>query len=153
MNIVKLLRLYGEGFIKALKTEVFHPPNCEYVDGTSGFTFKKAMEEMKNNYEAKYNIQRRVFVIAIYLVLSFFYDGIQLYKSKVSKFSPALLTIMNLPPHFRNRFGIGILIIDVVYINILLTSSTSLLFDIIYILINIRYVSFLDFDDKISFSS
>jgi len=110
MTIVKLLSIFAEGFIEAINCAVYHPPNCKYVDGTSGSTFKNAMREMKINFENRFGEairNKERMIISICLVLSFFYDGIQLYKSKVCKFSPALLTIMNLPDSFRNRLGIG----------------------------------------------
>jgi len=45
--------------------------------------------------------------IHIPLLFSVFYDGIQLYKSKVKSFSPLLLTIVNLPPTLRKMMNFG----------------------------------------------
>lgn len=45
--------------------------------------------------------------IEISLLLSMFYDGAQIYKSKVSKFWPLYYSILNLPPLYRNKAGVG----------------------------------------------
>jgi hypothetical protein len=41
------------------------------------------------------------------LVFSVFYDGVQLFKSKATHFSPLVLSILNFPPNIRNVLGIG----------------------------------------------
>lgn len=85
---------------------MFKPLDYKYIDATSGSTFLNAMEIMKSRFHDKYQNNLKN-VIMICLVLSFFCDGIQVWKSKVATFAPAFLAIMNLPPAYRNKLGIG----------------------------------------------
>jgi hypothetical protein len=45
--------------------------------------------------------------------MSQFYDGIQIYKSSVKSFWPFMITILNLPPTYRNRLGIGMHLLSI----------------------------------------
>jgi hypothetical protein len=78
------------------------------MDATDGLTFKVAMQKMIEDFKSR-NLASSV--IPVLLVISIFYDGAQLYKSKVSDFSPLLMTIMNLPPSYR-KLGSGSFIIS-----------------------------------------
>lgn len=41
------------------------------------------------------------------LLLSEFYDGAQVFKRRISSFWPLFISILNLPPTYRNRVGVG----------------------------------------------
>ena len=45
------------------------------------------------------------------MALGLYYDGSQLYKSKVVSFWPLLVTILNLPPKLRKMYGAGIFMV------------------------------------------
>ena len=59
---------------------------------------------MNNQFIKKYPNDEGV--VPVLLVISTFYDGAQIYKTKVSNFSPLMMTIMNLPPTYR-KLGTG----------------------------------------------
>lgn len=46
--------------------------------------------------------------INISLLLTIYYDGVQLFKRSVNPFWPLLVSINNLPPHLRGVYGVGI---------------------------------------------
>ena len=54
-----------------------------FMDATEGMTFRVAMDEMNADFQSR-NFAPSV--IPVLLVISIFYDGAQLYKSKVSDF-------------------------------------------------------------------
>ena len=66
---------------------------------------KEFNDNSSDDFEAKLVVDERT--IHIPLLFSMFYDGIQLYKSKVKSFSPLLLTILNLPPTLRKTMSFG----------------------------------------------
>jgi hypothetical protein len=84
---------------------------CDIGDSIA---YKEGMEEMVTsfrNHIVKKSIIDGVLidesVIHVPLLLSIFYDGVQLFKTKQYPFHPLFLTILNLPPCFRNIVGIG----------------------------------------------
>jgi hypothetical protein len=46
------------------------------------------------------------------LLISEFYDGIQLFKTRIQNFWPLMITILNLPQSIRNKCGVGTFIIS-----------------------------------------
>lgn len=48
------------------------------------------------------------------LLISMFYDGCQVLKSRYTNFSPLLIVILNLPPSYRTQLGIGQFVLSVV---------------------------------------
>lgn len=97
--------LQTQHFLRALKyTNVKPSANIKYkyMDVQDGSTFKKTITAMNRKYqEAHLDIS----VLPVNIVLSLFYDAAQIYSTKVSNFSPLLVTILNLPPSYRNKSG------------------------------------------------
>ena len=73
------------------------------------------MEEMKkqfNELKLKQSIVNNVIIsdktIHVPLLLSIFYDGVQMFSTKQNiPYSPLFLTILNLPPLIRSIIGLG----------------------------------------------
>lgn len=49
----------------------------------------------------------------VYLLLQTAYDGAQVHKSKVTKFSPMMVCILNLPPSYRKLNGVGMFVLSI----------------------------------------
>lgn len=109
LSIYRLLDESSDSFLNLINFKKRFPlGKYPFMDATEGMTFKIAMDEMNADFQSK-NLASSV--IPVLLVISIFYDGAQLYKSKVSDFSPLLMTIMNLPPTYR-KLGTGSFIIS-----------------------------------------
>jgi hypothetical protein len=108
-------------FVRALNYKYFKtppppPPDgadedefC-YEDVSDGRNFKKHMNEMDENFiknEEKYEST----LIKINLLISQFYDGIQVFHKRYKSFWPLMITILNLPPSIRNKIGVGMFLI------------------------------------------
>jgi hypothetical protein len=87
---------------------------CYIKDVSDGIAFKIAQMEMNQQYQElkaghtkinNYEINEQT--IQVKLMFSLFYDGVQLFKSKVVGFSPLSLTVLNMPPNLRTRQGVG----------------------------------------------
>jgi len=70
-------------------------------------SFRVAVEQRKsfNNDNSTFVVNERTVFVPI--LLSIFYDGVQLFKTKTKSLSPFLLTILNLPPSFRKQMCLG----------------------------------------------
>ena len=109
LSIYRLLDESSDSFLNLINFKKKFPlDKYPYMDATEGMTFRFAMDEMNEDFKSR-NFAPSV--IPVLLVISLFYDGAQLYKSKVSDFSPLLMTIMNLPPTYR-KLGTGSFIIS-----------------------------------------
>lgn len=49
----------------------------------------------------------------VFILLSLSYDGAQIHRSKASPFYPIMIQILNLPPSFRKKFGLGMFFLSV----------------------------------------
>jgi len=89
----------------------FQNPSClDYMDVCHGQTFKKNVRQMDLNYNSKFSeVPPAERPIKINVLLSIFYDGIQINESqeRTTGFWPLFATILNLPPTFRNKLDIG----------------------------------------------
>ena len=88
----------------------------EYIcDIGNSIAYKEGMEEMKkqfNELKLKQSIVNNVIIsdktIPVPLLLSIFYDGVQMFSTKQNiPYSPLFLTILNLPPLIRSIIGLG----------------------------------------------
>jgi hypothetical protein len=50
-------------------------------------------------------------LIKINILISQFYDGIQIFHKKFKRFWPLMITILNLPPSIRNKIGVGMFLV------------------------------------------
>ena len=52
--------------------------------------------------------------IMINFVLSQFLDGVQIWKKKVAHLAPYLINVLNLPPTYRGKLGLGMFLISLI---------------------------------------
>lgn len=90
--------------------EITRLPDYQFCDILDGSTAKGNLKDMHEKYlhycESKRLDPAQIREVPI--LLSHFYDGIQLYKKKVMNFWPLLIQILTLPPTFRSKKGVGI---------------------------------------------
>jgi hypothetical protein len=99
-------------FVEALGYSFVKPKaDCAYWDISDGTTFKKHIAEMKKNYFSKYGSCKEIIMINILLQQN--YDGCQVYVKKCSTFWPLTVSILNLPPSYRTKLGIGTFLMGV----------------------------------------
>ena len=107
----KLSQPTAANFVMALKTEVVKIKDTHINDISDGVSVKKAIKGMDSTFKAYCNKNKNSLppqgLIMVNLVLGGYYDGAQLYTSKVESFWPAGITILNLPPSYRFKEGIG----------------------------------------------
>ena len=116
----------------------------EYIcDIGDSIAYKEGMEEMKkqfNELKLKQSIVNNVIIsdktIHVPLLLSIFFDGVQMFSTKQNiPYSPLFLTILNLPPLVRSIIGLGKLAVlfIIIYLNNIV--KPSLLFFNIFVLL------------------
>ena len=67
---------------------------------------KNHFEELKIKSNNNFGISEKT--IHVPLLFSIFFDGVQLFKTRLNiPYSPLFLTILNLPPIFRSVIGLG----------------------------------------------
>ena len=95
--------------------EIHYNTESSFIRDTSdGKAYMIADDQMNTQFK-NLKVQKAIsngFVIdantvQVKLILSLFYDGVQVYKKKVVNCSPLTLTILNLPPNIRNMQGVG----------------------------------------------
>jgi len=106
MDLVKT-----EWFVDAINftSMKFPHENDRYSDVCDGEESKKHLNEMQLAFTAwkeKDNLNRSN-TIPVNLLLSEFYDGTQLFKSRAADFWALLIGILNLPPSYRGKIGWG----------------------------------------------
>jgi hypothetical protein len=78
-------------------------------DVRTGTNYKRHYEEMCDIFNTKKNtIYKNINgLVMVNLLLSEFYDGMQVYKSRIQSFWPLMISILNLPLSMRNKPGVG----------------------------------------------
>lgn len=100
-----LLRLMEKpSFRCALKFAMPHRDGV-VADILQGSVAQEALDAMHRRFNTK--CPRDGSVQEISLVLSEFYDGANVYKRRQVSFWPLLVSILSLPPSYRNRVGVG----------------------------------------------
>ena len=102
----KLSQKTAANFVMALKTEVVKVKDNHINDTSDGVSVRKALKNMVSTFEDYCNKKSRE-LIMVNLLLGGYYDGAQLYKNQVASFWPAGISILNLPPSYRFKEGIG----------------------------------------------
>jgi hypothetical protein len=98
-----------ESFISAINYECNDYRNYYISDVSTGQNYQKNLIEMKHIYNSKnYSSE----VVMINLLISEFYDGIQLFKTRIQNFWPLMISILNLPLSMRVKCGVGTFIIS-----------------------------------------
>ena len=73
----------------------------------SSTVYLQNYNEMTEIFNNKYKNESNNKVKMINIMISQFYDGCAIYRNKISSFHPLLLTILNLPPNYRFKLGVG----------------------------------------------
>jgi hypothetical protein len=100
------------GFVKCIQHCCPRRNESEMNDVQHGQCFNSNLEEMRLNYNRQ--CRDDIEVEPINILVSLFYDGVQVYKRRHSEFAPLLISIMNLPPSFRGKLGIGTFLLSLV---------------------------------------
>ena len=103
--LVELLKF--DSFQKLIKYKWINSSPNETRDVSDRIKYSRNLEEMHETYENHCRSTSSHNVIEVSILLSWFYDGIQLFSKKSSTFQPLLLTILNLPPSIRHVIGVG----------------------------------------------
>jgi hypothetical protein len=107
------LLLKTKGFLLALNYVYSQPnPSILYGDLSLSINIQNHLRVMKIRYEERLNelqeqgqeVNNENYVF-VPILFSKSYDGVQVYSSKQSNFHPLLLSIINLPPSYRNKSG------------------------------------------------
>jgi hypothetical protein len=102
--------LKTEGFLIALQYEYVQHIGQQFGDLSDGSNIKKHLKEMKEDIFEEYftvndAFQQQDYVFVPLLFGKKNYDGVQVYSSRHSNFHPLFLSILNLPPSYRNKAG------------------------------------------------
>jgi hypothetical protein len=84
--------------------------NTYYVsDVRSSSNYIFHYQQMCNNFNIKKDTTYKNVkdLVMVNLLLSEFYDGMQVYKSRIQSFWPLMISILNLPLSMRNKPGVG----------------------------------------------
>lgn len=102
--------LANEIFISLISFKFIKNSSFDKVDIMEGESAMRNLAEMieKYNNESTKNNWKEGDVKPINILCSMFFDGVQVYKSKVTPFWPLFITILNLPPSFRSTPHAGI---------------------------------------------
>jgi len=105
--------LKTEGFIHAINFNFLdQTESYKYMDCSDGSTYKNNLNDMKLRYEEKFGkLEKKPQMINI--LLGQFYDGCQIFKKKYSVFWPLNAIILNLPPSYRIKLGIGMFLVSI----------------------------------------
>ena len=112
MDLLKM-----KGFLPLFLHE-YHKPSFnskyEYMDVSDGIAYKRTLKEMEENFKRHYPVDTENNPIMVNFVLSQFLDGVQIWKKKVAHFAPYLINILNLPPTYRGKLGLGMFLISLI---------------------------------------
>lgn len=112
-----LQALHTNGFLKALEyinDDVIHSPNGVYHDVASGRQYRKHIKEMDDHYAKSMNaVNTNNRPKKVNILLGEFYDGCQIFQSRATSFWPLLVHILNLPPPYRQKIGIGLFCLSI----------------------------------------
>jgi hypothetical protein len=115
--ITSLIRqlLGTNGFIHAIRYSFQEKTkNFKYYDCSDGSTYKGNLDNMKHRYNAKFEQYEDVEKpVMINILFGQWYDGCDIYKNKNVNFWPLNAVILNLPPSYRIKLGIGMFLISI----------------------------------------
>jgi hypothetical protein len=101
--------LKTEGFLTALQYKYVQYSDQQFGDLSDGSSFKNHLKQMKEDVFDKFfdgnRLHRKQDYVFVPLLFGKNYDGVQVYSSKHSNFHPLFLSILNLPPSYRNKAG------------------------------------------------
>ena len=111
--------LESDSFTDLCNTLMAVPEKADMSDIQHGATYKKNMKECTQRFKAwqQEASNQRHDVINVNLMLSLFYDGIKVYTWKHAIFMPLVISILNLPPTYRCKFGVGQFIVGLLTVS------------------------------------
>ena len=86
----------------------------KYMDVSDGIAYTRTLKEMEDNFKRLHPDNEENKPIMINFVLSQFLDGVQIWKKKVAHFAPYLINVLNLPPTYRGKLGLGMFLISLI---------------------------------------
>ena len=86
----------------------------KYMDVSDGIAYTRTLKEMEDNFKTLHPDNEENKPIMINFVLSQFLDGVQIWKKKVAHFAPYLINVLNLPPTYRGKLGLGMFLISLI---------------------------------------
>ena len=105
---------------RALKYELFRKliscsfeeTGLDYWDVLQKPVAQEQMAAMQTIWNARTDIDKTT-CRPVNLLLSVSYDGVKIFKKKSAHFCPLVITILNLPPCFRNKKGFGMFVTSI----------------------------------------
>jgi hypothetical protein len=97
---------YFASYLSYARLHVDKNTYSDFMDGEVALGHLEDMNNLGHDWIAEKPIERNG-TILINLLLSEFYDGGQLFTSKVFDFWPLCIGILNLPAHLRSKIGLG----------------------------------------------
>jgi hypothetical protein len=100
--------LKTEGFLIALQYKYVQYSGQQFGDLSDGSSIKNHLKQMKDVFDNFFDdnpLYMKQDYVFVPLLFGKNYDGVQVYSSKHSNFHPLFLTILNLPPSYRNKAG------------------------------------------------
>ena len=101
-------------FVELLRYKYVKPAaheRYEYMDVMDGLNARRHMNAMHKRFTDKKKKSSDMSVVEINILISVFYDGVQLFRKKVVNYWPLFFTILNLPPTVRTRVGAGMFLL------------------------------------------
>jgi hypothetical protein len=103
--------MHTTGFLLALNYDYIKTSENEFRDIMCGTEPQKQLMEMSEQFKKKKLSNK---VIPVNLIFGLFYDGVQVFKHKVTSFWPLSIMILNLPPTYRTKLGVGIFLLSLI---------------------------------------
>lgn len=103
------MRLMSYSYIKPSKHRVY-----QKMDVMDGQNAQNHIRSMRKRYQKKF-MESPDKPIEVNILVSLFYDGIQLFRKKQENYWPLFCTILNLPPSVRTKVGAGMFMLTAFY--------------------------------------
>jgi hypothetical protein len=87
--------------------------NQKHWDIKTSEVYKKNYDEMRIKFNQYCYNNKNYQLKMVNIMLSQFYDGCAVYRSKISSFHPLMITVLNLPPNYRFKVGVGMFALSI----------------------------------------
>jgi hypothetical protein len=102
----------NEYFKKCINYTHIKDQSYQYSDISDGACYKRNLQAMKSRYATVAKNKAPLKIEEFNINIAINYDGVQIYKHKCGTFNPLLMTILNLPPSFRSKVGVGMFLVS-----------------------------------------
>ena len=114
--------MHYDSFRKLINYEYFDMQNYfdrnqKHWDIKTSEVYKKNYDEMRIKFNQYCFDNKNYQLKMVNIMLSQFYDGCAVYRSKVSSFHPLMITVLNLPPNYRFKVGVGMFALTIFSLN------------------------------------